>query len=224
MSRERGKETESVERQSKERRLPYWTKWVAFIGSVLAISLALYQGFQGRALERQRLTLQLLKEWNSQTSGVRSSIDRIRRLNVSENRWEHCPINEELAKEIDGANSNAPQVSTTYKEMVSIVNHLEYIASAYEIGAADPTMIEESFLPVMSRWYCIMLPFIEEHRERTGVDSWPPLTRVVETWLKDSVRKSSKASSPSTEHGCRIALHLPPNATCDSPLVSGHGE
>lgn len=168
---------------------------------LLALSLIIFELKSGKKSSKVRFALDITGEWNDKTSDIRIGLDMIRAENVSRGRNQYAALEEKRA--IDLYNST-PKDSLDYilrGHIISVLNHFEYIARAFESGAADQEIIEESLYPVMTRTYCILEPFVNANNSIASgvmekkVSSWPPLERVIDGWREkysidcDSVTK-----------------------------------
>jgi hypothetical protein len=169
---------------------------------ITAISTAFIAFYAIRTLKRefswrrQQLAVNMLAEWNRQTSEYRTIIDR----------WKHGLLDPKSTDELTlreavELNDYRPKVSNTESDdrekqrhaIIELLNYCEYVAVAYQNHVADQAMIDASFTGTISQWYRKLRPFTFARSKQLGRNPWQPLSK----WCEDALLSSDDQSLPS---------------------------
>lgn len=104
-------------------------------------------------------------------------------------------IAEQLVKPESEPVGSIPDEPGIRGHLIALFNYFERIAIAYELHVVDREAIGDSVGTVILDVCVYFQPFIEEMRKINRRDPWPPLSRVVELWLTEEIRRKAQAGA-----------------------------
>jgi len=161
---------------------------IALVSALVAaagLALAIYQRWK---LDRVRLALDMLSEWNSKCADDRMKIER-----AFPGIYEECePLAEKEAAALvkgrvepgdsrkeAGSGSSIAEGRAVRDAAIRLLNHFEGVSWAALTGAAHRGIMTESCAGTMTRFYCLLGAFVAVERKRTGRNPWKPYTQFV---------------------------------------------
>jgi hypothetical protein len=182
-----------------------WLAGVTVIQSILAVGsvstavgifIALWTLHEAHEWNRRHYTIELLDKWNENARKHLEALeiefpdlfavpDFIARPEVK-TTW--C-INRDRAKRLVKVSSESEEFTKNDMlirgHLLAVLNYFEGIASAYEQHVVDRKAIFDSVGTVILDVCMFFEPFIQEMNNVSRRDPWPPLSHVVDLWLKD---------------------------------------
>lgn len=154
---------------------------------------------------RYSYTLNLLAEWNNQVREhldvLDSEFSDLRHIPKNRKGW---GITADRAQEIAHSTLKASPVEFRLRtSLITVLNHFELLARAYELAAVDKQTVAESFGAIVLDIWEYFAEFVECMRQDVGVEPWPPVKRVCEVWIaerfRDDAERTAKAASAAFE-------------------------
>lgn len=138
---------------------------------------------------RRHYAIEMLREWNTETFKHKAALEGA-----------YPKLYEDPGARLTDEEAHALYFATAKRDSklwdlrnhaIALLNHFEYVASAYDNSVADPTIIDESHRPTMVRWYHQLEPLVVVVTgAREGKNPWAPLHRViVDRWESKGEKK-----------------------------------
>ena len=170
---------------------------VGSVSTAVGIFLALLTLRNTHEWNRRQFTIQFLGNWNESTRKHFVALEKqfpeffavpdfITKPDLME-LW--CLDKNEAKKLIEVKSESEIELRG---HLVELLNYFEGIASAYEQYVVDREAVVDSAGTVILDFCVYFQPFIEEMRKINRRDPWPPLSRVVELWLKEASRSTAQ--------------------------------
>jgi hypothetical protein len=172
-----------------------WLTAAGLIVSAGALVFAAYGISQQRKWERKHFAVEMINEWNNQSSNHKAAI---------ENAYPELFTN-------DGPLSSRPRMTSeeahliytsteakdkvrweTRNHCIALLNYFEFVASAWDKEIADREIIEDSFKSTILRWHHDLEEFMIEMKKTRQYEPWPPLQSVVAQWKAHDAKLSSQ--------------------------------
>lgn len=170
---------------------------VGSVSTAVAVFLALLSFRNTHEWNRRHYTIEFLGNWNESTRQHFVALEKrfpeffaVPDFITNPDLMESWCLDRNQAKELVEVKS-ADEIDLR-GHIVELLNYFEGIASAYEQYVVDREAIEDSAMTVILDVCVYFQPFIEEMRKINRRDPWPPLSRVVELWLKEAYRRTAQ--------------------------------
>jgi hypothetical protein len=134
---------------------------------------------------RRQYAMQILADWNPQTSEHRKAIESAfpGLIDVDRNSNKVVELSRARAAEIYESKPGSPDWDLKF-HFIELGNYFEFICSSYIHHVADHDMIEQAFRYMLIRWHGIMLTFIDTIEHHRGYRPWQPFSDLVEYWQR----------------------------------------
>lgn len=170
---------------------------VGSVSTAVGVFLALLSLRNTHEWNRRHYTIDFLGNWNESTRKHFVALEKqfpeffaVPDFITSPHLMESWCLDKNQAKQLVEVKSEHEIVLRGH--LVELLNYFEGIASAYEQHVVDREAIEDSAGTVILDVCVYFQPFIEEMRKINRRDPWPPLSRVVELWLKEAYRRTAQ--------------------------------
>ena len=147
---------------------------------------------------QQNLSIEILKEWNENTSQVRDRVESFFRVHFGEPERGHYikGMTEDFATRLyhcrHDANASEYSLREVRADVIRLLNYFEYISSAYEQAVLDRVIIDESLKAPIMIWYSDLSAFVDFITEWSGFHVWPPLQRLIYEWDPHPLRSNPR--------------------------------
>lgn len=142
---------------------------------------------------RRKYSLDMLREWNEKVIGHAKEIEKFfpTLLDVDKKK-DGIELTRERAIKIYTCTPDHPDWNLRY-HIYELLNHFEFVATAYFQGITDVQIIEQSFKEPLLRYHDRLSKFISIVEERRGHQPWPPYIKLINKWNSkevDEVRRN----------------------------------
>jgi len=174
-------------------------KTVAAIG---AIGTLIGAWFVYRALianhdwNRRHYALEITNHWNDLTADHAKAIEQafphIR--DVDRTTGKTNEITKEKAREIYTCIPTNKDCWDLRFDIVELMNHLEFVITAYSQNVADREIIFTAFRGPLTKWHDILKNFLEIVEECEGYQPWEPFIDHIAEWNSPKPRKRKRTA------------------------------
>ncbi len=139
---------------------------------------ALYRSIIERTkLDRQKFAVDMIKEWNNNTSECTSVI-----RNYYPQKYDNCDAIDEIeVDKILNPKMENPDEKAEYleikKAIYKLLNYFEYVSAAYNKRTVDQEIIRNSFSITMLRYYIVLRNLMIIEFLNSKRNHWKPFTR-----------------------------------------------
>jgi hypothetical protein len=134
---------------------------------------------------RRHYAVNMVAEWNNQTSKYRRDIDSCYPGILEQSGpQEHVYLpREEAAKVFDSLPKDAGRFAAKH-DITELLNYCEYISVSYRNDVANKKILLESFLETLHLWHHQLLPFMRIAAERRTYNPWAPFSDFISLHYK----------------------------------------
>jgi hypothetical protein len=137
--------------------------------------------YQKVVWDRKHYAAEIVRTWDANTRNLRRHIQST--FPGIHRGTNQVPIPLTVAERVYRAESD--QDKESFQSLVSLLNHLEFVAIAYSRGVANRRVIDEALGRTLAQWFRGLDPFIAVYTKRAGRNPWEPFChRVASSWLK----------------------------------------
>jgi Domain of unknown function (DUF4760) len=160
-----------------------WLPVISLIFTGSALVFAIFSLRANHEWNRRNLACQLVAGWNDKTSAHRRAIELIRPrlVDIDKKSQEIVEITKTDANLIYTSKTGTPDWELRF-HFIELLNYFEVIALAYRSRVADQKIIEEALKNVLTRWYDLLINYMQVAKEHRGYEPWEPFANVVQYW------------------------------------------
>ncbi len=134
--------------------------------------------------QRREYALNLVKEWNENTSGhwqaIENKYPHLR--DVDRTGGEVTELTKQQAKDIYTCEPSDEECWKIRYHFIELLNYLEYVGMSYTQNVSDHKIIEACLKDAMIKYHDILINVIDVIDTCEGYLSWEPYIKLVENW------------------------------------------
>jgi hypothetical protein len=151
--------------------------WVNIL-SAASFLIAAFSFAQKVSWDRKHYALEILRNWDLATQGYRTAMGSAFPELYSQN----ARISKVIAERIYAGSSD--QDKCIHQCLVSVLNHMTYIAVAYRSGATKRAIIEDHLGWTLVRWHDMLTPWLDLYNRDFPWHIWKVYEDLVEALKK----------------------------------------
>ena len=169
---------------------------ICAIGGLTGVWLAFRTLKANHDWQRRQYAMGIFRDWNDLTAdharAIEEAFPHIR--DVDRTTGKRNEITKEKAKEIYTCSPDNKACWDLRFNIIELLNHLEFMATAYSQQVADHTIIVDAFKEPLTRWHDILKNFLEVVEQCEGYRPWNLLEEQVAEWQSVTAKHRKKTA------------------------------